>query len=61
MNKQEKIFEAYKGTVERNLNAVQSCADLKAFGIPKNFWGRIIEELNLPKENFYKEKIKQQQ
>ncbi len=53
METEEKIYQSYKGTIERNVNAVGGCKDFIAFGIPKKFWSRIIKELKLPKENFY--------
>lgn len=51
--KVERIYQGHLGTVERNKNAVKGVGDLKAFGIPQELWGRIIEDCDLPKENFY--------
>jgi len=47
----ERLYQSYKGTCERNRPT--TTGDLKAAKIPREFWSRIIEDLELSKEDFY--------
>lgn len=55
----ETQYKIHKAAIERNKDGVKYLGDFKAFGIPEEFWHRLVEECDwLNPDDFYERNIK---